>query len=104
MGPISYPSLCVVGVGPSSSSSSSPPTVYVSINNARRSARRICEMNIQEIMNMDAAGPSASIVQWMTSKPFSPDAVTNRVSIARINDRNDSRPASSSISNTHALP
>ena len=52
-------------------------------------------MNIQEIMNADADGPSASIVQWMTSKPFSPDAVTKRVSIARMNDRNDKRSSSS---------
>ena len=61
-------------------------------------------MNIQEIMNADADGPSASIVQWITSKPFSPDAVTKRVSIARINDRNDKRPASSSTSKMHAAP
>ena len=74
------------------------------MSSASSSERMICEMIIQEIMNSAAEFPDASMVQCITSKPSSPDAVTNSVSIARMNELKLRRPASSSSSNTHAPP
>mmetsp|Transcript_9446 Transcript_9446/g.31378 ORF Transcript_9446/g.31378 Transcript_9446/m.31378 type:complete len:270 (-) Transcript_9446:2036-2845(-) len=88
----------------SSVSSSSSSTEYVSIKSARSRDRMICEMIIHEIMKRLEMLPPASICQCITSKPSSPDAVTNRVSMARVNELKESRPASSSSSNTHAPP